>query len=380
MNNIDKEKINNSINEAYEKQSKKVKELLQSAKENLADQKECTYNYVTNKEKANQLYKISRVVSRKKQDENGIENKLEDKFNEMSEKIDISSKNLNFIFENVTQNNNNIMRKVDEIKDNNEELTSKLVRAQLDAEKRMVEAQNNAFEKMMQKNNNSEDNSSEILEGQEKLKEELANRYQNIEKNIEAGQRKYEEKIVETQNILAEKIDSIQLNDNTEIAQEVLKGQNKVQETLLDSHASMENSTKIGQKESERRIIQAQGILEEKIEAIKVQNENKLQEIKAQNENQLEEIKTQIYKMYQKENKHTISTLLEERNSYMKELEEKDREIRELNYKIYAYEEKLEKEMAKRERVSIFAPFFRKQTIQEEEPVYTSQILNYVYN
>lgn len=267
MNNIDKEKINNSINEAYEKQSKKVKELLQSAKENLADQKECTYNYVTNKEKANQFYKISRVVTRKKQDENGIENKLEDKFNEMSEKIDISSKNLNFIFENVTQNNDNVMRKVDE-----------------------------------------------------------------------------------------------------------------TQKTLLDSHASMENSIKIGQKESERRIIQAQGILEEKIEAIKVQNENKLQEIKAQNENQLEEIKTQIYKMYQKENKHTISTLLEERNSYMKELEEKDREIRELNYKIYAYEEKLEKEMAKRERVSIFAPFFRKQTIQEEEPVYTSQILNYVYN
>ena len=173
MNNIDKEKINNSINEAYEKQSKKVKELLQSAKENLADQKECTYNYVTNKEKANQLYKISRVVTRKKQDENGIENKLEDKFNEMSEKIDISSKNLNFIFENVTQNNNNIMRKVDEITQNNEQLASKLVKAQLDAEKRMVEAQNNAFEKMMQKNNNSEDNSSEILEGQEKLKEEF---------------------------------------------------------------------------------------------------------------------------------------------------------------------------------------------------------------
>ena len=296
MNNIDKEKINNSINEAYEKQSKKVKELLQSAKENLADQKECTYNYVTNKEKANQLYKISKVVTKKKSNEAELENRLEDRFNKMNEKIDISSKNLNFIFENVTQNNNNVIKKVDEIKENNEVLTNKLVKAQLDTEKSMLE------------------------------------------------------------------------------------GQNKVQKTLLDSHASMENSIKMEQKESERRIIQAQGILEEKIESIKVQNENKLQEIKAQNENQLEEIKTQIYKMYQKENKHAISTLLEERNSYMKELEEKDREIRELNYKIYAYEEKLEKEMAKRERVSIFAPFFRKQTIQEEEPVYTSQILNYVYN
>lgn len=296
MNNIDKEKINNSINEAYEKQSEKVKELLQSAKKSLADQKECTYNYVTNKEKANQLYKISRVVTKKKSNEAELENRLEDRFNKMNEKIDISSKNLNFIFENVTQNNNNVIKRVDEIKENNEVLTNKLVKAQLDTEKSMLE------------------------------------------------------------------------------------GQNKVQETLLDSHASMENSIKIGQKESERRIIKAQGILEEKIEAIKVQNENKLQEIKEQNESQLEEIKEQIYKMYQKENKHAISTLLEERNSYMKELEEKDREIRELNYKIYAYEEKLEKEMAKRERVSIFAPFFRKQTIQEEEPVYTSQILNYVYN
>lgn len=296
MNNIDKEKINNSINEAYEKQSKKVKELLQSAKENLADQKECTYNYVTNKEKANQLYKISRVVTKKKSNEAELENRLEDRFDKMNEKIDISSKNLNFIFENVTQNNNNVIKRVDEIKENNEVLTNKLVKAQLDTEKSMLE------------------------------------------------------------------------------------GQNKVQETLLDSHASMENSIKMEQKESERRIIQAQGILEEKIESIKVQNENKLQEIKEQNESQLEEIKEQIYKMYQKENKHAISTLLEERNSYMKELEEKDKEIRELNYKIYAYEEKLEKEMAKRERVSIFAPFFRKQTIQEEEPVYTSQILNYVYN
>lgn len=296
MNNIDKEKINNSINEAYEKQSEKVKELLQSAKESLADQKECTYNYVTNKEKANQLYTISRVVTKKKSNEAELENRLEDRFNKMNEKIDISSKNLNFIFENVTQNNNNVIKRVDEIKENNEVLTNKLLKAQLDTEKSMLEEQN------------------------------------------------------------------------------------KVQETLLDSHASMENSIKIGQKESERRIIQAQGILEEKIEAIKVQNENKLQEIKKQNESQLEEIKEQIYKMYQKENKHAISTLLEERNSYMKELEEKDREIRELNYKIYAYEEKLEKEKAKRERVSIFAPFFRKQTIQEEEPVYTSQILNYVYN
>ena len=107
--------------------------------------------------------------------------------------------------------------------------------------------------------------------------------------------------------------------------------------------------------------------------------EEKLQQMQMQNEETLTQMKQEIIKSYQKENKHAISSLLEERNSYLKELQEKDREIRELNYKIYEYEEKLEKEIAKREKFSIFAPFFRKQEVQEEEPTYTSQILNYVY-
>ena len=51
MNNIEKEKINNSINEAYENQSEKVKKLLESAKENLEDKKSKEYDYVGNKQK-----------------------------------------------------------------------------------------------------------------------------------------------------------------------------------------------------------------------------------------------------------------------------------------------------------------------------------------
>ena len=107
--------------------------------------------------------------------------------------------------------------------------------------------------------------------------------------------------------------------------------------------------------------------------------EERLRRMQHENEQALNQIKQEIIQTYQKENKYAINTLLEERNNYLKELEQKDKEIRQLNYKIYEYEEKLEREIAKREKISIFASLFRKEEIQEEEPIYTSQILNYVY-
>ena len=67
-----------------------------------------------------------------------------------------------------------------------------------------------------------------------------------------------------------------------------------------------------------------------------------------------------------------------ERNAYLLELQEKDKQIRALNYKIYEFEEKLENEIAKREKVSLFTLFFKKKEVQEEEPTYITQILNYV--
>ena len=66
MENIDKEKINQNINDAYNNQTEKVKQLLESAKKNLADQKECQYDYTANKDQAKQLYKVNRIVTKKK--------------------------------------------------------------------------------------------------------------------------------------------------------------------------------------------------------------------------------------------------------------------------------------------------------------------------
>ena len=107
--------------------------------------------------------------------------------------------------------------------------------------------------------------------------------------------------------------------------------------------------------------------------------QSKIEEIQKENEIKLIQIKEAIINSYQTENKYAINSLVKERDSYIKELQEKDREIRELNYKIYTYEEKLEREIAKREKVSIFAPLFRKQVEEEQQPTYISQILNYVY-
>ena len=277
MINIDKEKMNESINEAYNNQTEKVKKLLESAKKNLAEQRQCPYDYSINKEKANKFHTISRVVTKKKENENRIENNINSKFAEMSAKLDINSKNLDFIFNNVTENN----------------------------------------------------------------------------KKTE----------IEIKNIIQENI----LNEQEKIANKVSEGQNKLEEIVLDYNSSMKNNILNGQKQVEEKMIKVQGELEKRI--------NKLQE---QNEQTLLQMKQEILQSYQKENKHDINTLLEERNSYLKELQEKDRKIRELNYKIYEYEEKLEKEIAKREKLSIFAQFFRKQEVQEEVE-YTSQILNYVY-
>ena len=65
MKNIDKEKINYSINDAYNNQTEKVKELLESAKKTLVDQKECPYDYAVNKQKAKQILESIRKDNKK---------------------------------------------------------------------------------------------------------------------------------------------------------------------------------------------------------------------------------------------------------------------------------------------------------------------------
>lgn len=302
MENIDKEKINQNINDAYNNQTEKVKQLLESAKKNLADQKECQYDYTANKDQAKQLYKVNRIVTKKKEEDKQKEDKINEKFSKMDERLNIHSKNLDIIFESVAQNNNNQISALKEIS-NKQNKTSKSI--------------GKAMQEIKAQKETNKQYSIEVKEG--------------IQSYILEAK-------VETQNAF-------------------LEGQKNLEETLLNKTSNMENN-----------ILNSQTALQSKIEEIQKENEIKL-----------DQIKEEIIKSYQTENKYAINSLVKERDSYIKELQEKDREIRELNYKIYTYEEKLEREIAKREKVSIFAPLFRKQVEEEQQPTYISQILNYVY-
>lgn len=302
MENIDKEKINQNINDAYNSQTEKVKQLLESAKKNLADQKECQYDYTANKDQAKQLYKVNRIVTKKKEEDKQKEDKIDEKFSKMDERLNVHSKNLDIIFESVAQNNNNQISALKEIS-NKQNKTSKSI--------------GKAMQEINAQKETNKQYSIEIKEG--------------IQSYILEAK-------VETQNA-------------------ILKGQKDLEETLLNKTLNMETN-----------ILNSQTALQSKIEEIQKENEIKLIQIKEA-----------IINSYQTENKYAINSLVKERDSYIKELQEKDREIRELNYKIYTYEEKLEREIAKREKVSIFAPLFRKQVEEEQQPTYISQILNYVY-
>lgn len=302
MENIDKEKINQNINDAYNSQTEKVKQLLESAKKNLADQKECQYDYTANKDQAKQLYKVNRIVTKKKEEDKQKEDKIDEKFSKMDERLNVHSKNLDIIFESVAQNNNNQISALKEIS-NKQNKTSKSI--------------GKAMQEINAQKETNKQYSIEIKEG--------------IQSYILEAK-------VETQNA-------------------ILKGQKDLEETLLNKTLNMETN-----------ILNSQTALQSKIEEIQKENEIKLIQIKEA-----------IINSYQTENKYAINSLVKERDSYIKELQEKDREIRELNYKIYTYEEKLEREIAKREKVSIFAPLFRKKVEEEQQPTYISQILNYVY-
>lgn len=273
MENIDKQKINQNINDAYNNQTEKVKQLLESAKKNLADQKECQYDYTANKDQAKQLYKVNRIVTKKKEEEKQKEDKIDEKFSKMDERLNVHSKNLDIIFESVAQNNNN----------------------QISALK-------------------------EISNEQNKTSKSIGKAMQEIKAQKET---------------------------NKQYSIEVKEG---IQSYILEAKVETQNAF-----------------------------QSKIEEMQKENEMKLNQIKEEIIKSYQTENKYAINSLVKERDSYIKELQEKDREIRELNYKIYEYEEKLEREIAKREKVSIFAPLFRKQVEEEQQPTYISQILNYVY-
>lgn len=305
MENINKEKISENIDEAYKNQTDKVKELLQSARNNLADLKECPYDYITKKEKANQFHSISRVITRKKEKENKIEKSMNEKFLEMNQKLDINSKNLDFIFEHITENDQQKIMLLQNATEQHKEEISKVLHKIKRLEKQ--NANKNAY--MMQK-------------------------AEDMQKCIKQSQ--------------AEIIDNIT-------------------DSLLDSNQKMKNNIFIHQQEATRKMM-----------SLGSQIENRINELQKCHEINLKRMKEDIEQMYKQENKHAINTLLEERNNYLKELEEKDNEIRQLNYRIYQYEEKLEQEIAKRQKQNIWNTIFRK-TKNEEEIQYVTQILSSAY-
>lgn len=203
MVNIDKEKINNSINEAYKNQTEKVKELLESAKKNLADQKECLYDYTTNKEKVEQIYKVNRIVTKKKQYENKAEDRINSKFNEMNEKLDINSKNLDFIFENVSENDKNkisILNQISQKQDKNRQdviQTIKEVKTQSKKNNKLTIEVKDTMQKHIQEA--KVETVKEIIIGQENLKDSLVKSQLETEKRMLDAQLKAEKKMLDAQ-------------------------------------------------------------------------------------------------------------------------------------------------------------------------------------
>lgn len=131
------------------------------------------------------------------------------------------------------------------------------------------------------------------------------------------------------------------------------------------------------QAESERRLMKNQEEMYKKITDLQHENEKLLIEVQEKNEEKLNQFKNEMFEQYGKEDKNLFNKYLEEKHEYIKELEEKDRQIRELNYKIYEYEEKLDKEIQRRQRNSVFG-LFRKNIEEEQQTSYTCQILNYI--
>ena len=300
MGNIDKEKVNNNINDAYKEQTESVKELLEFAKQNLENKKDKKPIFLVKKQNAEQIYKVNRISNKNKKVQSDLEEKIDTKFIEIEEKLNINSKNLDFIFKNVSDNNDkqvslitDLNRKQEaniqsSIKDINEEFVSKFIKKQMEAENKLLNAQTEA-----------------------------------------------ENKIINSQENVMQKIYQLNNNSQAQIRNDIINEQKANKEELMKY-------------------------------------------IQKQNEKNFMDLKEEMIRMYKNGNKYSINTLLDERREYIKELEEKDKRIRELNYMLYDIQEKLEKEKEKRYKTSIWSIFTRKDQYEEEEPIYTSQILSYV--
>lgn len=340
MVNIDKEKLNQNINDAYNNQTEGVKELLESAKKNLVDQKSCTSDYTINKNKANNIYKINRIVTKSKESENQLEKRINDNFQKMNEKLEINSKNLDFIFKTVAYNNDTIK---DGVKDvlvkysdvKNQETRKQIISQQKNIAQNLAKLQIEAERKILQKQ----------IEAQNKLLNSQKEANNRLETNIKLEQDNLKREVIKLQQ-------KIEKNNN-------------VQQILVQTPVS--NSSK-----SSNNVNAA-------ILNVESQLESKIDNMQKQNAQTLLELKQEMIKAYKEQNKKDLDNLLEERKKFLQELQEKDIQIRKLNYRLYEYEEKLEREMQKNQKSSLFSFLFKKEETIEEQPAYTSQILNYMY-
>lgn len=299
MVNIDKNEVNKNINEAYENQTDKVKELFDSAKIKMETQDE-EYKFKVNKTAAKKVYNLQRIIEKKKTENKEIEDSLDKKFNNMNDKLDLNSKNLDFIFTTVANKNDKEIELLNEINKSSNEA--------------------------------NENNIQMLLEIREILESSLKNIKSFDEEEILLIQKQLESRIIELQEQIGNKV----VNSNIRTQREI----SNIRDSL----------------------------------------DRKIKEIQRLNEDNINEIRRELERTYKNNDKTLVKEFMEEKNTYLKELEEKDKQIRELNYKIYKYEDMLEKAEKRKARFNLFAPFYKHETIEEEdeeEPVVTSQILNF---
>ena len=386
MRSIDKTIVNNNINEAYDNQTEKVKKLLDSAKLNLDRSNNDKREYSANKEKVKSLYSLNRIVKKNKETQNNIEDRIDEKLSEMQDKLDINSKNLDFIFSNVSKNNNeqiNLIKDLNEkqeesIKNTYNQFIENYTRKQLEAEEKLLNAHTDAIKKIFEEKSNvsiDNENVKGISEIPNDLKNEILEKQDDLRGVFLATGTSIENKIIGRQNEMQANLREIQIKAKEDILKEqhqiknsITNSQNQIRESVIKGQKELKEVIETRQKDSEARMINSQKLVEEQLKYLQKQNEKNF-----------EDLKSEILSMYRKENRYSINMLLEERSGYIKELEEKDRQIRELNYRIYDMEDKLEKEKEKRYKVSFWDLFTKKKQEETEEPVFTSQILSYGY-
>ena len=302
---------------------------------------------------------ISRTISKKKEIENSVENKIDTKFEEMQDKLNINSKNLDVIFENVAQNNQKEIDLIQEIKDFSISSSDNLEKT---INKRITETQKQLTEKMNQ------------IKQEELINPKLQEVKNEIIEKIESKQISIKPELEETQNAIYQKIQASQ----DEIEEKIENKQVTIKPELEEAQKEIYKKIETSQNMLAEKINQTQNALEEKISNVKIPETTTTATISS---DMLGQLRQEISYMYQNENRYLIDSFMEEKYAYMKLIEEKDREIRNLNDRVYKCEEKLQKEIEKRHRASIFSSFFRKEEEPEVEPAsaYTSQILSYLY-